>query len=541
MNSNLPYPIDVAIAITIFYMAYLLLFSKEKMFAFNRTYLITSMLVSFIIPLITFTEYVVMPATIEVTEIGISTTSDMPVTSPSQVFFGISLQQLPELLFFSGFVLFLTILITGHIKVLMIIKKSSRQSLYGYSILVTQEDIPPFTYFNKLIIPTKIINTPHIQSVIHHENIHKKELHCIDLFLTEITFLFQWFNPFAWLMRKSIRDNLEFLTDEKVTDFIDKQEYQLGIISLAGKNAFYTFPSLSNQSQLKKRIIMMKTNNQSKVKWIRTLVIIPMLAIMTVTLSGRDIQIIYPDTETKGIALTENAPINIVDDNKNTNVPIIPTGSLGFNIFQDLDQASIEKYRKDDKSKVMVIKTKTSNMAIVKNNTDERLPLIIIDDKRHILGKANLIQLDPRDFESFTVLKDKTATELYGEEGKNGVIIITTKSENDKQNAAVRTPNNTTTQNTIESHRKEDSIFIIKKSANELINSPITVSALANSPMIVIDDKKYTTGEAKLTQLDPNDIESFSVLKKQNAITIYGEEGKNGVIIITTKKQDQLK
>ena len=512
MNINLPYLVDVAIAITVFYAAYFLLFSKEKMFVFNRIYLITSMLVSFIIPLITFTEHIVMPATTSIITTSTEAVSNISATSTAQASFGLSQHQLLGLLFILGVVFFLTTLIVGHIKVLIIIKKSSNQSLYGYDIKVTQKDIPPFTYFNKLIIPSKVINTPHIQSVIHHENIHKKEGHCIDILFMEAMFLFQWFNPFAWLMKKAIRDNIEFLADDKVTGFVDKHEYQLGIISLAGKTAFHTFPSLSNQSQLKKRIIMMTKNKKSKFQWVRALVIIPMLAIMTVTLSGREVQVTYqevipPKTE-------EAAKIEDTSQAKSKEVKgtvLDENGKPQKVECENLEQVSDTA----PKEKTFFLRTRA--------NTINTNPLVIIDGKICEEGQDVISKMKPEDIESFTILKDSTATNIYGEKAKDGVISIITKNKADKQNATAALKakdNQTATYTTCDA----DNSLQFRTNAN-------------STPVFIVDDKKYAPDEFDTKQLDPNDIESVSVIKGKDATEIYGDEAKDGVVIIKTKNK----
>ena len=51
--------------------------------------------------------------------------------------------------------------------------------------------------------------------------------------------------------------------------------------------------------------------------------------------------------------------------------------------------------------------------------------LVVLDGI--IIPNSQLNDIDPKDIESMSVLKDKSATELYGEKGKNGVIIITSK------------------------------------------------------------------------------------------------------------------
>ncbi|HAH55134.1 MAG TPA: SusC/RagA family protein [Flavobacterium sp.] len=61
----------------------------------------------------------------------------------------------------------------------------------------------------------------------------------------------------------------------------------------------------------------------------------------------------------------------------------------------------------------------------------------------------------------------------------------------------------------------------------------------SNDPLYVVDGvplEGWNGGAGMLSQLNPNDIESFTVLKDASASAIYGSRASNGVIIITTKK-----
>jgi len=63
----------------------------------------------------------------------------------------------------------------------------------------------------------------------------------------------------------------------------------------------------------------------------------------------------------------------------------------------------------------------------------------------------------------------------------------------------------------------------------------------SNDPLVVIDgvaiDNKSIPGlESPISSINPNDIESFTVLKDASSTAIYGSRASNGVIIITTKK-----
>lgn len=66
-----------------------------------------------------------------------------------------------------------------------------------------------------------------------------------------------------------------------------------------------------------------------------------------------------------------------------------------------------------------------------------------------------------------------------------------------------------------------------------------------NDPLIVIDGLAMDNNGVKglsnpLSMVNPNDIESFTVLKDASATAIYGSRASNGVIIITTKKGRQV-
>ena len=56
----------------------------------------------------------------------------------------------------------------------------------------------------------------------------------------------------------------------------------------------------------------------------------------------------------------------------------------------------------------------------------------------------------------------------------------------------------------------------------------------SNDPLIVIDGLPLEG--VSLSSINPNDIESISILKDASATAIYGNRGSNGVIIVTTKR-----
>jgi bla regulator protein blaR1 len=110
--------------------------------------------------------------------------------------------------------------------------------------------------------------------------------------------------------------------------------------------------------------------------------------------------------------------------------------------------------------------------------------LVIIDGK---VCNTEFKTIDPKIIKSVTILKGQEALNIYGEAGKNGVILVAT--------------------NQLNSDRKLDS-----------------------KVLIVVNGKVCSTG---LNLIDPKSIESVTVLKDQEALKIYGESGKKGVILVT--------
>lgn len=118
--------------------------------------------------------------------------------------------------------------------------------------------------------------------------------------------------------------------------------------------------------------------------------------------------------------------------------------------------------------------------------SDDKEPMYIVDGK----PVQDVKSINPEDIESISVLKGAEAAALYGTKGgKNGVILVTTKSKADFS---------------------------------------------STEPLILLDGVKYS---GEMDDIDPESIQAVDVLKDASSIAPYGEEGKNGVILITTKSE----
>jgi len=134
-----------------------------------------------------------------------------------------------------------------------------------FRIVETTGDRAPCSFGHNIFINPSKYDWETYNQILLHEKIHASGRHTIDILLAEILIVWQWFNPFAWLYRKEVENNLEFLTDHSLlqTHSVEPSVYQLSLLKVAAPNLPYNITTNYNQSLLKRRIIMMNSKRSS--------------------------------------------------------------------------------------------------------------------------------------------------------------------------------------------------------------------------------------------------------------------------------------
>ncbi|HEX4374356.1 MAG TPA: hypothetical protein VHZ50_13730, partial [Puia sp.] len=157
--------------------------------------------------------------------------------------------------------------------------------------------------------------------------------------------------------------------------------------------------------------------------------------------------------------------------------------------------------------------------------------LIIYNNKEYDAASFKQ-QFGNTKFGDVFIYENEGAFNKFGEKGKHGVIMI-----NDRSSASVITSpvisvnKKDTVPSTVELHKDDASIKLSKDNKQIIFD----VKKNMDSVLFIVDDKEVDS--LYMSKLNPIDIESITVLKNSSAITQYGEKGRNGVIIITTKKE----
>ena len=389
METFLIYIGKAALAAAAFYLLYLALFQHQKHFTFNRIYLPVSLALSFLIPLVTFTSIRYIEATSIESDSSFAylAESSQPVVVPASQLQWFHYTVGIYLLGIAGFLFYLVL---GHAKAISIIQKSRLQKLFKVKVNITLKDVHPFSFFNKIVLSEKTLKNPDLAMIVQHEEIHVKGKHTLDILFAEILFLFQWFNPFAWLLKDAIKNNLEYLTDHELTRTNDAQQYQLAMVGLAHKQGVAPFLTALNGSQLKNRIIMMKKKTENKYAFLKQLVVLPLLAILVMGLSNKEVktQIVLPKEKTdivvdKKILSDKEAQ---KPEEKNFEPTTVLVGEEAVNKYEDASK---------DASVINLNTGQPSNTKVYSNNSKKEITVSgkITDQKGNpVSGAAVLVK-----------------------------------------------------------------------------------------------------------------------------------------------------
>jgi hypothetical protein len=265
--------------IAVFYLAYHFLVRKETFFNSNRWFLLSGLFTSLLLPFFVIRKVVLIekpkinPADlVAYTQQPAGAIQDVPVVEAFDwmQFFWISYV-------FIACVLVLRIVFnfTSLYRMLyqqQVIKKEN------FKLVNLNENIAPFSFFNYIVYNADLYSNEELQSILLHEKIHSQEKHSMDVLIAKLFCIIFWFNPFMWLYKKAITQNLEYIADQKAIEQLeDKKSYQRALLKVVSHQSCLSITNNFYQSLIKKRIVMLNKNQSHKRNSWKYAVIIPAL------------------------------------------------------------------------------------------------------------------------------------------------------------------------------------------------------------------------------------------------------------------------
>ncbi len=580
--------------IILFYLMYVLFLRKETFFTSNRWFLISGLVLSLLLPLVTFTKII----WVEPTPIPVIYEEVIPIANNA---IEVPIQENPldwTLIFTTAYIV-ISMLIVMKITFELIsffnkIRKHQKQNESNFTLIHSDTTENPFSFFHYIVINPNRFSKEEFQHILTHESIHVKQKHSLDVLLGKLFCAFFWVNPIIWLYRKAMLQNLEFIADSETFKQIEnKYEYQRTLLKVVTHQHDLSITNQFYQSLIKKRIVMLHTNQSNKKNVWKYATILPLLVGFMLLFQIETVAQVKENSKVAAYAV--EVDYSHIVTSKTTDAEIREIE----NSFKDDDfTLKISNLKRNKEKKIIEIKlefsskknSKSKNIKIVKG--DKPIKPIKIYIKEDMNEEKSFGFEEVKDIVTAKYISVDDSVEIdsisggytidnFVKNGKKVKIIINGKLQSENEKIKIPLDEEFDLFKELDENELESKYKIDKKEGevyyelttkkqlkikqvsktydsngdirNESTNSGWGISYQAGNPsteklievtnnpkvdisktLIIYNGIEYNYSE--LNTIDPKNIEKI-VTKSPNddLIKLYGEKAKNGVIIIESK------
>ena len=552
------YALEVLACSGVLLAAYTILLDRRVKFRWCRLYLLASTAAAALIPLLRIPvwpgQVIVATPTVTAPDLADWTAEVLPdaeahAITPGHLCLG---------LYLAGATLILGIMLWQIFRIRRLRRGAEVTRTGKYRIVRTQQEIASFSFFRTIYIWAA---TPAAEmgAILAHEASHIAHRHSLERIVMETMKAALWWNPFVWIAARRLTEAEEFEADSDVlTSGYDRAEYMQTIF----KQLFGYSPEIANglrNSLTKKRFKMMTTQTKSRHSLLRLAGILPALIglLCAFSFTTRAAVIVAPATgtgiETAPGQETQNAGDEKKDKTRSVSIEVrskdkgalsgaivqvigttqgtvtdtdghaeiaVPGGSKLMISYPGYEPATVDTKQHSQKEASVVVLLRTENKAASSSNqgaatTEKQVAVTVLKDGEPLPGAVITI----KDTQKGVVTDKSGHAEIYAPQGS----ILTVTYVGCKPYLL----------EVGEAARQFAGIPL----ESETPGTPV-LSAEIGKPLWVVDGIEVAPDF--INKLDPNRIENITVLKDQSAVATYGQEARNGVVIITTKGDTAL-
>ena len=282
----LAYFLKVNVAIVLFYAFYRLFFYKDTFFGWRRTALLCFFAVSAAVPLLNIQTWITeqepmvamadLYASVVLPELTVGT--EAAPTDWKSI-----LSEYANIAYWGIVALLMIRLIMQLAGIIRLTCRCRKIQIGNTSIHLLPKADGPFSFFHWIFIHPSSHTEEEFNEILTHEQTHARQWHSIDVIISELVCIFCWCNPFAWLMKREIRTNLEYMADARVLENgYDSKTYQYHLLGLSHQKAAVTIYNSFNVLPLKKRIKMMNKKRTKEIGRTKYLMFLPLAALLMI-------------------------------------------------------------------------------------------------------------------------------------------------------------------------------------------------------------------------------------------------------------------
>jgi len=276
MNDTLMYFLKVNIAIALFYLFYRLFFAGDTFWKTRRYYLLFSVLVSFAYPLLSIENWLEKQESVKTIVVNYATLPEFTVRAEQHTSW-FTVENFLLTIYALGISILIIRMLIQLGSILRLRINGRKEIVQGISIIALEKEITPFSFFNVVFMNPALHNEHETREILAHELTHVRQVHSFDVLVSELLTIAFWVNPATWLLKQEIRQNLEFLADDKVLESgFDSKAYQYHLLQLSYQTPEVKLGNKFNVAPLKKRIIMMNQQKTNKAGLLKYSLIVPL-------------------------------------------------------------------------------------------------------------------------------------------------------------------------------------------------------------------------------------------------------------------------
>lgn len=273
MTTFLIYSLQTIVLQVLFLAVFEILFKKETFFKANRFYLLSSLILSLLLPLIQ------IPVEAVVHEQAVYQLKEIVITkNVSEIYLKNGLENYSSVFMFYliGVAFFSALFIFKVGKLLTYIMSAKKSNQNKGNIILVSNSNQAFSFFNKVFIGA---DNQNIDVILKHELVHAKQLHSLDILFMELLKIIFWFNPILYLYHNRIVALHEFEADFKSADSDRKKYFEVLLCEVLNCNSISFTNNFYNQSLIKKRIVMLQKSKSKKHGVVKYLLAIPVIVL----------------------------------------------------------------------------------------------------------------------------------------------------------------------------------------------------------------------------------------------------------------------
>jgi bla regulator protein BlaR1 len=275
--------LKVNIALLLFCSGYYLVLRPLTFYTLNRIYLLAAIVFASVYPWLNFSAFVQRHEELVKPVQQVVINWQAPVQSLVKPLSEPTYWHWAEVIFWLGAYVLALKLAVQLFSLYRLYKNSKPATINNHQVRIMDKDAAPFSFWQSIFVNPSKHEPADLKAILLHEQIHVNQWHTADILLAEISSIFYWFNPGIWLMKKAIRENIEFITDRKILNQgFDSKTYQYSLVSVSFNNQQPGIVNHFNISTIKKRIIMMNAKRSSKINLTRYAFLVP--AVITLLL-----------------------------------------------------------------------------------------------------------------------------------------------------------------------------------------------------------------------------------------------------------------